>query len=69
MRRLGATHTARAVRRIDGIGSSSGRGVVGGNDVFQVAAVGDGGAHGPTGLGGWEALVAVALLLLRARGF
>lgn len=62
------THTACAILRIQGIGCSSGR-VVGCDDVLEVAAVGDGGAHRPTAFVGWEALVAVALLLFRARGF
>lgn len=34
MRWLGSTHTAGAIRRIDGIGGSSGRRVVRGDDVL-----------------------------------
>ncbi len=62
------THASRAVLRVDGIGCS-GCCVVGCDDVFQIAAARDGGAYRSTGFAGWEALVAVALLLFRARGF
>ncbi len=62
------THASRAILRVDGIGGS-GRCVVGCDDIFQVTAAGDGGAHRSTGFAGGQALVAVALFLFRARGF